>query len=209
MIDVSRPFSLFARCEVIYDGRAYSTLEVGNYLIIHKDDGSLQIHSSQKITPSNYQGPRSSLEQRGHLLISKSKKETITIIIHQIINLTYLKYWSDSEIVITRTEQDLVDKLFYNWPIEGEFMYIFQEYQTELGNIDLLGVTFDMVFHVIEVKRVKASIPHVTQLKRYIDILAEHHDTEGYLASPEIGERAMAYLEKCGYHWIQVDFDYA
>lgn len=209
MIDVSRPFSLFARCEVVYDGRAYSTLEVGNYLIIHKDDGSLQIHNSRKITPSNYQGSKSSLKQRGHLLISKSKKETITIIIHQIISLTYLKYWSDAEIIITRTEQDLVDKLFYDWPIEGEFMHIFQEYQTELGNIDLLGVTFDMVFHVIEVKRVKASISHVTQLNRYVEILAEHYDTEGYLASPEIGERAMTYLEKCGYNWIQVGFDHA
>ena len=36
-----KPWAMFANCEVLYDGRASSTLERGNYLIVYKRDRSV------------------------------------------------------------------------------------------------------------------------------------------------------------------------
>lgn len=210
MIDVNSEFALFANCEVIYDGRAYSTLELGNYLIIHKQDGSIQIHASSKIPPRNYQGPGTILECKGNILTATNKKEIITIVIHSIISIQKLSYWSNSEIEITRTEAELADKLFYNWCdyIDGEFELIQREFLTKHGSIDLLGVDRDLVRHVVEVKRRKCSIKDCTQLKRYLEVFEDDGlQTCGYLASPEIGAKAVEYLEKHGCYWIQVEFD--
>jgi RecB family endonuclease NucS len=207
MIDISRPFSLYARCEVKYDGRAYSVLEEGNYLILYKGDGSLQIHGSTKIQPRNYQGAKSILEQRGHLLISRNRKETITIIIHKVINITYLQFWSEAEISIKRTEQELVQKIFDNWGdyIDGEFEVIEKEYPTKYGPVDLIGLGKEIVA-IVEVKRRKATVSDCTQLRRYIEAVEAPHVT-GYLAAPQIGDNAAKYLEEHGCGWIRVEFD--
>lgn len=208
MLDTTRPFCLYALAEIIYDGRAYSTLELGNYLIVHKYDGSIQIHGSNKIPPRNYQGAKASLEQRGHLLISKTKKETITIIVHQTLNILYLDNWSDHEIKISRTEQELATKLFNNWCdyIDGEFAYVFREFATDVGDIDLLGITFDDEYHVVEVKRKNVRICDCTQLRRYLEAF-EDKPTRGYVAAPAIGAKAKAYLEKHNCRWLEIGFD--
>lgn len=75
MIDINAAFILFANCDVLYDGRAQSTLETGNYLIIRKADGSIQIQAANKTTPRNYQSSGAVIEQRGHILISRRKKK--------------------------------------------------------------------------------------------------------------------------------------
>tara|TARA_R110000868_G_scaffold45841_9_gene151831 strand:- start:68 stop:703 length:636 start_codon:yes stop_codon:yes gene_type:complete len=210
MIDISRPFSLFCRCEVIYDGRAYSILEEGNYLIISKGDGSIQIHGGTNIQPRNYQGAKSKLELRGHLLISRNKKEMITIVISNIINITYLRYWSQTEINIKRTEQELVNKLFDNWGnyIDGEFETIEREYPTEYGPVDLVGIETNRTYHVIEAKRRRGTVANCTQLKRYLEAITTSTNlVKGYLASPQISDNAAKYLEKHGCKWLQIDFD--
>ena len=79
-------FVLYCLCDVVYDGRAYSTLERGNYLIIYKPDGSLLIHGSSKSTPRNYQSVGSKVDlqleresefgQHG-TLVSQNNNETI------------------------------------------------------------------------------------------------------------------------------------
>jgi RecB family endonuclease NucS len=205
MINLNGSFVLFANCEVVYDGRAYSTLELGNYLIIHKGDGSLQIHGNSKIQPRNYQGAKSTLVQRGNLLISKCRGEIITIIIHKVIDYTPLRYWSESEIEISRTEHELVLKLFMDWPdyFDATCHSIEMEVETTYGKVDLLGTEFDGMKHVIEVKRRKASVPDVTQLKRYVECFEK---AVGYLAAPDIGEKALKYLGECGFSYIEVNF---
>jgi len=208
MIDIKRPFALYAKCSVVYDGRAYSILETGNYLIIYKNDGSLLIHSGLKIQPRNYQGAKSTLEQRGNLLISRNKKETITVTIDSVISITYFEEWSEASIDIRRTEQELVNKLASNLGsyIGGEFETIEKEYLTDYGPVDLVGIRADGSKVVIEVKRRKATIRCCTQLLRYLEALKVPFD-QGYLAAPQIGEKASKYLVKHGCKWIRVEFD--
>ena len=56
MIDIAKPFFLYALCEVEYNGRAVSNVGPGLRVIIRKADGAVIIHSAVKITPMNYIG---------------------------------------------------------------------------------------------------------------------------------------------------------
>ena len=209
MINTSAPFLLFAQAEVFYEGRATSTLEVGNYLIIHKTDGALLIEAATKTTPRNYQGPGAILSQCGHILISKRKNETITIVIHKLHNIKYLTNWSSAEIIITRTEKDLVNKLIANWSdyISGDFVLIQTEFPTLLGPVDIVGVDTEGTHHVVEVKRKNISVPHVGQLSRYVSAIYDTGERViGYIAAPNIGKRALAYCGSSGFNYIKIDF---
>jgi len=209
MIDPKSALVLYAECEVYYSGRADSSLERGQYLIIHKSDGTLLIHSSTKNPPCNYQGPGAKLEYNGNSLISRRKSETITIIIHNILSYTPLLNWSDNSVSITKTEKDLVQKLFDNWYdyFDVELELIYTEYQSNLGPIDFLGIDTNNVYHIVEAKRTTAVLNHCSQLQRYLESFQGHKiKTIGYIASPKISNNAMAYLQKHGCYWIKIDF---
>jgi len=209
MIDITKPFMLYALCSVEYDGRAYSTLEKGRYLIIYKKDGSVIIHGSDLCKARNYQQSGSILSIEKDKLISINKKEKITIDIIEQINYTPLEDWSDSKIEISRTEKELVDKIANNHKlfINIEFAVIEREYRTDSGPVDLVCITPNNEYHIIEVKRNKATINHVTQLRKYVDQMQENDfKSYGYLASPEIGKNAVEFLKKNGFTWLKVDF---
>src|SRR5690606_35914359 len=42
-------------CEVFYQGRAASVAEAGDYLVMVKSDGSVQVHSHRGVKPVNWQ----------------------------------------------------------------------------------------------------------------------------------------------------------
>jgi endonuclease len=209
MINITASFTMYALCDVLYEGRAASTLETGNYLIIRKDDGSIQIQAGDKTMPRNYQGSGATLERRGHVLISRRKSETLTITIHKTYEIIYLPNWSVAEIAIIRTEKDLVDKLFKNWTdyIDGDFVMVRTEFPTTLGPVDLAGIEVDDHYHLVEVKRGNVSIQNISQLNRYVSAMRDVGKTvSGYIASPKIGCRARAYCESLGFKYLLLDF---
>lgn len=208
MIDPKSPFVLYADCEVVYSGRAESTLDRGLYLVIHKSDGTLLIHSALKNPPRNYQGPGAKLSYNNNILISERKSETIHITLYNIISYTPLIGWSDAEVSISKTEKDLVRKLFDNWfdYFDVDLEMIYTEYPTDLGPIDLLGIDSYGVYHVVEAKRATAVLSHCSQLRRYLESFHGLYNTVGYIASPKISKSAIAYLEKHGYKWIKIGF---
>lgn len=114
MIDPESSFIMYAECEVEYNGRAKSKLAKGNYLIVHKSDGTLQIHGSSKSPPINYQGPGAKLKVEGSRIISHRKSESIVITTSNIYQLTRLDAWSDNKAEISKTEKELVQKLSAN-----------------------------------------------------------------------------------------------
>jgi len=191
---------------VIYDGRATSTLSSGNYLLIHKNDKSVSIHAGSAIQPRNYMGTDSKLVLLDDTLIFTRKKEQLTIKIEELIYCQYMPEWSEDNIVISKTEHELVLKLLNNWPdyLDITCYSIEMEVETKYGKIDLLGTEFDGTEHIIEVKRTRAGVAAVTQLKRYVDASKMAF---GYLAAPEIGKKAVMYLDECGYNYIKIDFD--
>lgn len=207
MIDIHKPFCLYANCKVIYDGRASSVLNDGNYLVIYKSDKSVQVHGNTKIQPRNYQGSGSVVDIDHNIISFVNKKDKLLIIINNIIYVNYLEELSDDDIEIVKTESDLVDKLFNNFDdyIGNRFEIIEKEYQTEYGPVDLAGFTEHGEIHVVEVKRGKATLANCTQLKRYVEAIGGN--VFGYLASPAICTNAMKYLEKSSMRWVSIGFN--
>lgn len=204
-----KPFCLFADCEVLYDGRASSTLTRGNYLILYKNDRSVSIHASTIVLPRNYMASDSKFRIEDDQLIFSRKGEVVCIKIHQQHFINYLENWSDSKIVICRTERELALKIYNNWCdyFDEEFDIIEMEFNTELGPIDIIGLTTTTDV-IIEVKRKRATVKDVTQLLRYVEALGDRKKLcKAYLAAPEIAKNAKKYLEKHGLHFLEVDFD--
>jgi RecB family endonuclease NucS len=209
MINVSRPFALFARASIKYSGRAESTLQKGNYLIIRKKDGSLLIHGSKLTTPLNYQPPNAIIEVHNNKIISKRKGETITIIITKIHFYFEPYRWSNHKIEITKTEQTLRKKIINNintW--FTDIVEIHEEYNTPLGDIDMLIITKDLIHHVIELKRKKCDLSSCSQVKRYCGFFTdEGKNNKGYLMAPDISASATKYIKKINIQFIKVQFD--
>jgi len=132
--------------------------------------------------------------------------ETIEVIVDEVLFYREMDGWSEDEVRLRRTEKELVQKLFWNWPdyFDIECFSIETEVQTEHGPIDLLGTEFDETKHVIEVKRRKATVTDCGQLRKYVETF---ESARGYLAGPEIGDKALEYLEKLGFEWVEVRFD--
>lgn len=208
MVIEPKPFCLFANCTVLYEGRAASTLEAGNYLILYKDDKSLSIHGSTMVLPRNYMAGGTRVELDGDRLVVHRKKETVVITVQEVHHLHFLGDWSASKIVICRTEKELVRKIFNNWGqyFAGDFEIIELEHPTELGPIDILGRT-DTTDFVVEVKRKTATTRDVTQLRRYIEAKSGARVVRGFLAAPGIAASARRYLEKHDLTFLHVNFD--
>jgi len=199
---------LYAECTVNYDGRAKSTLENGKHLIIHKNDGTLLIHGGRLCTPLNYQPPGAIMYKKKNKLISKRNNEIIIIAINEIITYEELHQWSAKKIAISKTEKELRDHIvahFYEifgfHPVE-----IYIEFATPVGHIDILAIDEYNIYHVIEVKRGKASLASCSQLERYsnyfIDIMKTVRD---YLTSPDISKGALNYAKKVHQTWLKVE----
>lgn len=201
---------MFATCSVEYDGRAYSTLQTGEYLIVYKKDKSMMIHGSDLITPLNYIGNNSNLNINNNILIFTRKSEKILITINEIKSMMYLDNWSNNKITISRTEKELVDKICDNWTqyFDNNCEKLHREYMTELGPIDIFGYSKDLSI-IIEVKRKRASTKDVSQLKRYVEAITAVQSTDkiiGYIAAPDISDKAIKYLEKSGLFFLEVKF---
>lgn len=205
---MSRSFSLYFRGHVRYDGRALGLLGPGNFLLLRKNDGSVSVHGGTLIPPRNYMGAgakmKGAISPGNGVLIFTRKKETIEIHISHVYFLKHMDDWSESEVRLKRTEKELVQKLFWNWPdyFDITCFSIEMEVMTEYGAIDLMGTEFDGTHHVVEVKRRKATVSDCGQLRKYVETVGGI----GYLAAPEIGEKALNYLENHGYKYIDVQF---
>lgn len=205
----NKPFCLYADCEVLYEGRASSTLTRGNYLIVYKSDHSVSIHGSTIVMPRNYMGAGSRLTAADGVLLFRRKSEEVCVKIHQTHHLNYLENWSDSKIVICRTEKELATKIYDHWHdyFDDDFEIVEMEFNTALGPIDIVGFTPDTDY-IVEVKRKRASLKDVTQLRRYVEALESRgRPCRAYLAAPEIAKKARAYLEKHRLHFLEVDFN--
>ena len=207
-IRIEKSFTLYADCQVDYDGRAKSTLNHGNYLIIHKGDGTLLIHGGTLCTPRNYQPPGAILHKKGNKLTSVRKEETIVITIRKIWKYDEIDGWSNNRISITKTEKELQDYIVDNFKNVLGFkpLEIHKEFITPVGNIDILAIDEYNIYHIIEVKRGKASLASCSQLERYsnyfIDIMKNVCD---YIASPDASSNAVNYMDEQRQIWLQIN----
>lgn len=213
LISINTPFVLFCNCSVTYHGRGISTLQTGNYLIIHKSDGAFLVHGSTLAPPLNYQkqGAKLYRQPSGGVLISQSKHETVNVQINYIYWMHPMRLWSDRKIEITRTEKEIVSKLhakLSQYIPSVEFRETRREAMTTAGPADLLAVDATGTYHVFEAKRAVISINAVHQLYKYLLALrADNCKCVGYVVAPTIGPKALEYAAKYDIKYLRVAHD--
>ncbi len=226
---ITQPFSMYCECEVVYDGRACSTLERGNYLILCKPDLCIAIHGSNFIKPLNYQNPKSSIyilnagqefddiwtnlfDKKPKLIVKAvNKKESLTIAVYTRINYNSFENWTNAKIKLIKSERDLVNQILSNLSTyfpSINMASVDTEIPTPYGNIDILIIDQNNIYHIVEVKRKIMSVAGCGQLARY----GVHYKSIGiqaieYLAAPLISKNALIYADRNNQQWIQATFD--
>jgi len=198
-----KPIIICANCSVEYQGRASSTLKTGNYLIIIKKDQSIQIQGINKVRPLNYQPEKSKFKIENNKIISHRKTESIVIDILKIHWTHDLSLLSNNEPEVTKTEQEIVEKLILNLPsfINDKIISIHREYKVENGAIDIY-VKGEKLNHIIEAKRHRVNINTCIQVKKYMECIP---NSKGYVSAPTINQKAINYCETNNITYIKID----
>ncbi|ACX73469.1 protein of unknown function DUF91 [Methanocaldococcus vulcanius M7] len=196
---------LLSRCSVIYDGRAKSTLNEGDRIIMIKPDGSLLIHKNKKREPVNWQPSGSSIsykiENKQFIIrsIRKKPREVLEIIVYEVYHACAFKCEDYEELNLTGSEGDMVDMIFKNPKlIEEGFKPLSKEYQIPTGIIDILGKDENNNWVILELKRRRADLQSVSQLKRYVEYFKSKYGEKrvrGILVAPSLTTGALNLLK--------------
>lgn len=223
-------FVAYMDCSVVYDGRAHSTLERGNYLIIFKPDGSLSVHGAVFAKPLNYQNGGTRIEtyksgsefndlvkayfgkKPAFILFAMNNGEVLAIAVYKVIKEFAPKEWSANKIALSRSEKELVQQIFdniYAYFPKLKICGVEVEVPTPYGNVDILiGDTIGSL-HIVEVKRKIVSVAACGQVARYGKFFRDEHHGEvmEYLAAPRMTSNARAYADRHDQQYVFADFD--
>ncbi len=205
--------TIFARCRVHYDGRAKSELGSGDRVILIKPDGSFLIHQTKKREPVNWQPPgsRVRLELReGPILVSVRKKprETLEVELEDVYMISAFRAEDYEELSLTGSESEMAEMIFESPElIEPGFRPLFREKQIRHGIVDILGKDSRGNLVVLELKRRRAELHAVSQLKRYVEALMEENggNVRGILVAPSLTSGARRLLEKEGLEFRKLE----
>ncbi|RLF80269.1 endonuclease NucS [Thermococci archaeon] len=198
--------NIFAHCRVFYDGRAKSKLGPGDRVIIIKPDGSFLIHQKEKREPVNWQPPGSSVGleiKEGKIFlrsIRRKPRETLEVELLNVYLISYFQAEDYEELALTGSEAEMADLIFENPSlIEEGFRPLFKEKPVKHGIVDVLGRDKDGNIVILELKRRRADLHAVSQLKRYVEAMREEYErVRGILVAPSLTSGAKKLLEKEG-----------
>lgn len=208
-----RLVQVFAACEVAYQGRAASTAEAGEYLVMLKADGSLQVHSANGIKPLNWQPQVDDVQitvedATAVLWAERASPSEIVRVAFLVPALAQALALSEREgFVLTGTEAQMQHALARHPElIEPGLELLDRELPTDVGGIDLYARDGQGRFVVVELKRAKATHDAVHQLARYVERVREvvEGDVRGILAAPAATAPALAQLERYGLEFREV-----
>ncbi|NJF25056.1 endonuclease NucS [Thermococcus sp. Bubb.Bath] len=205
--------TIFARCKVHYDGRAKSELGSGDRVIIVKSDGAFLIHQNKKREPVNWQPPgsRARLELRDKpVLVSVRRKprETLEVELEEVYMVSTFRAEDYEELALTGSEAEMAEMIFQNPEIiESGFKPLFREKPIKHGIVDILGQDRKGNIVVLELKRRKAELHAVSQLKRYVEALREEYGegVRGILVAPSLTSGAERLLRDEGLEFKKVE----
>jgi len=198
------PALLVGNCRVDYVGRASSTLEWGERIVIVKADGSVLVHRPTGYEPVNWQ-PQGCLFQvdmtsEGQLRIraSRHRPREIVSIYFDRIKLIFSSGLDDSgDFYLHVSEEQMKDALLSRPEmLEPYFKLIDYERKVEPGFVDVYGVDKDRNLVVVEIKRNPIGRDAVLQLKRYIDAIRKETGqfVRGIVVGPSLRKGAQTLL---------------
>ncbi len=201
-------------CHVHYAGRAKSTLEPGERLLIIKADGSLLVHRPVGYEPVNWQ-PSGSIfhvhAQEGALevhAVRQKPREKVNVTFSSVYMVSALSLADSGEFMLHASEIDMHKAILLKPALlEEGFKPISYEKKVEPGFVDVYGVDKAGRLVVVEVKRKTAGKEAALQLAKYIDAIKAKANRElrGILAAPSLGKDVQRLLETLGLEFKALD----
>lgn len=201
-------------CTVLYDGRASSKLDLGERLLIVKNDGAILVHRSFGYVPVNWQPSGSILHVRMKLnklqisAVRHNPRETLKVIFDKIFMLSALILDDAADFSLYASEKDMHQAILLQPSlIEEGFKPISYEKKVLPGFIDVYGVDKNGKLVIIEVKRKIAGKKAVLQLSNYIKAVESKatRDIRGIIVAPNLGKGVQKILATLNLEFISLD----
>lgn len=200
-------------CEVFYQGRAASIADAGDYVVMAKSDGSLQVHGYRGVKPVNWQ-PQSDdmrivLEDGGVVLYSErfTPAEMVRVAFLEPVLVQALALRETTGFVLMGSESEMQRALARRPElIEEGLSLLDRELPTDVGGIDLYARDSKGNLVVVELKRGKAGQEAVHQLNRYVERVRALTGlvVRGVLAAPAVTAPALEQLHQQGLEFREV-----
>ena len=218
---------VIARCSVDYAGRLNAHLPPATRLLVHKNDGSLLVHSDGgSYKPLNWMSPPCALVvetpdavaddladevvvEQWRVTHAKSG-DSLTVRLYEILHDSSHELGVDPGLVNDGVEADLQRLLAEQVGVIGEHLTLVRrEFPTAIGPVDLLlrdpaGGTV-----AVEVKR-RGDIDGVEQLTRYLELLGRDPHlapVSGVFAAQEIKPQAKVLAADRGIRCVTLDYE--
>jgi endonuclease len=200
-------------CEVAYVGRATSFADAGDYVVMVKADGSIQVHGYKGVKPVNWQ-PRSDdlwvgIDDAQAVLVAerRSPDELVRVVFLEPALAQALHLREGTGFVLRGTEAEMQRALAHDPSvIEDGLVVLDRELPTDVGGIDLFARDRYGRLVVVELKRAKGTQEAVHQLARYVESVRRFtgEEVRGVLAAPSVTKPALVQLAAAGLEFAEV-----
>ena len=209
-----RTLIIAGKCHVRYTGRAKSTLEPGERILIIKEDGSILVHRPVGYEPVNWQPPGSifhvqikadSIEVHA---VRQKPRESVRVNFEEVFMVSALSLLDSGEFSLHASEQEMHKAILLKPSLlEEGFQPISYEKKVKPGFVDVYGMDKTGKLVVVEVKRKTAGKEAVLQLAKYIDAIKSKTNRElrGVLAAPSLGKNVQRLLVTLGLEFRALD----
>jgi len=203
-------------CRVDYKGRASSTLEFGERIVILKVDGSIQVHRPWDVNPVNWQPPGCIFHvdmTKDELLriraVRRSPHEIVDVFFKSVYLSSALDLVDEGEFALYASEHDMQRAILLEPSLlEEGFKIISYEKPVEPGFIDLYGIDSAGRFVVVELKRRPADKDAVIQLAKYVEEVKKRspfREVRGVLVAPDLHRGVLTLLKSLGLEFKRLD----
>jgi len=206
---------IFGECRVDYEGRAASRLELGERVVIIKQDGALLVHRPHGYSPVNWQPSTAIIEVAfkpsvGLVLhaVRDKPREYLTVVFIQVGLVVVGELVDQGEFTMYLEERDMRDILAENpWIIEEDLRVLGVEKPIGEGYVDIYALDKSGRHVLVELKRITATREAALQLYRYVEVYKkEYGETpRGILIAPSFAPTALETLTRLGLEYRYVD----
>jgi endonuclease len=214
---------VIAHCSVDYSGRLTAHLPPATRLLIHKNDGSLLVHSDGgSYKPLNWMAPPCTLttitpseaeREAGVVEVWKvTHQKTADLLVVSIYDIHHELHYAlgdDPGLIKDGVESQLQALVAAQLgAIDDNLTLIRREFPTAIGPVDILARSPEGTV-AIEIKR-RGDIDGVEQLTRYLDLLSRDPaltPVRGVFAAQEIAPQAKTLAADRGIDCVVLDYD--
>jgi hypothetical protein len=209
-----RTLIIAGACHVNYVGRASSTLELGERILIIKSDGSLLVHRPVGYEPVNWQPAGSvfhvqvkddELEVHG---VRQKPRESVRVTFNKVYMVSALSLDDSGDFLMHASEDDMHRAILLKPELlEEGFKPISWEKKVEPGFVDIYGEDKNGKLVIVEVKRKTATKEAALQLAKYIEPIKAkvNREVRAVLVAPSLGKDVQRMLVTLGLEYKALD----